>query len=154
MSLRSWHWSFMAQPADLPERMMGAVPPEWYITQKCKSSIGDHIVGSGVFTQDAFNEYVRCFNDKTIRGSCGDYRAAATCDYQMDVADKDKKVTAPLVVLWGDLSHAGRAYGNLLDVWGKHASDLRGGKAVKCGHYVNEEAPDETYAAMMQHFGS
>ena len=25
-----------------------------------------------------WDEYVRCFNEKTIRGSCGDYRAAAT----------------------------------------------------------------------------
>ena len=25
-------------------------------------------------------EYVRCFNEKTIRGSCGDYRAAAGID--------------------------------------------------------------------------
>ena len=33
-ALGSWHWSFMAQPADLPERMMASVPPEWYMERK------------------------------------------------------------------------------------------------------------------------
>jgi hypothetical protein len=37
----------------------------------------------------AGDEYVRCFNEKTIRGSCGDYRVAATIDCDLDTADLD-----------------------------------------------------------------
>ena len=31
---KSWHWLFMIQPYDLPERMLAAVPPEWYLEKK------------------------------------------------------------------------------------------------------------------------
>ena len=30
----SWHWVFMIQPYDMPERMMAAVPPEYFIEKK------------------------------------------------------------------------------------------------------------------------
>lgn len=72
-ALKSWHWSFMAQPYDLPERMMAAVPPEWFMAKKL-SKPG---IGLGFFAKEAFDEYVRCFTWKTICGSCADYRAGA-----------------------------------------------------------------------------
>src|SRR5215216_3157073 len=31
---KSWHWVFMIQPPDFPERMMASVPPEWYMENK------------------------------------------------------------------------------------------------------------------------
>ena len=71
-ALRSWHWALMAQPYDLPERMLAAVPAQWYIEKKL-SKPG---IGLGYFDPEAFAEYVRCFNWKTIKGSCADYRAA------------------------------------------------------------------------------
>ncbi|MFB3816837.1 MAG: alpha/beta hydrolase [Candidatus Methylomirabilales bacterium] len=96
-AMRSWHWLFMAQPYDLPERMMAAVPPEWYLEKKL-SRPG---VGLTCFSPEAFAEYVRCFTWKTIRASCEDYRACATCDFEMDAADRHRKVRCPLLVLWG-----------------------------------------------------
>jgi hypothetical protein len=47
-----------------------------------------------------WDEYVRCFNEKTIRGSCADYRAAATIDCDLDTADLDRKLKMPILVLW------------------------------------------------------
>ena len=43
-------------------------------------------IGLGFFDPAAFDEYVRCFNEKTIRGSCGDYCAAATIDFEHDAS--------------------------------------------------------------------
>ena len=39
---------------------------------------------------------------------------------------------------------------DVLDVWRSWADDLRG-QALACGHYLPEEAPEETLVAL-QHF--
>jgi haloacetate dehalogenase len=147
-AMQSWHWLFMAQPYDLPERMMAAVPPEWYMARKL-SKPG---AGLGCFAPEAFAEYVRCFTWKTIRGSCEDYRACATCDLEMDTADQGRRVACPLLVLWGARSHTGRVYGDVLAIWKDYGERVEGGP-IDCGHYVPEEAPEETLAWFLRFFG-
>jgi haloacetate dehalogenase len=146
-AMKSWHWLFMAQPYDMPERMMAAVPAEWYMEKKL-SKPG---IGLGCFSKEAFAEYVRCFTWKTIRASCEDYRACATCDFEMDAADKDRKVTCPLLVIWGARSHTGSVHGDILQIWRAFGEDVGGGP-VNCGHYVPEEAPEQTYSWFMRFF--
>jgi len=134
---------------DLPERMMAAVPAEWYMERKL-SKPG---IGLKFFAPEAFAEYVRCFNWKTIRGSCEDYRACATCDLEMDTADfrQGTKVTVPLLAVWGARSHTGIVHGDVLKVWKDYGNDVTGGP-IDCGHYVPEEAPDETLGWFLKHF--
>ena len=146
----SWHWLFMIQPPDFPERMMGAVPAAWYLEQK----LGKAGIGLAPFSEEAFAEYVRCFTEKTIRGSCGDYRAAATIDFALDSADVERghRLSQPALVLWGLHSHTGRVYGGVLEVWREYADDVVG-RGLECGHYVPEEAPDAVYAAFITFFG-
>ena len=149
-ALRSWHWALMAQPYDFPERLLAGVPAQWFMERKL-SKPG---IGLGFFDPEAFAEYVRCFNWKTIKGSCADYRACATCDLEMDTADFDsgRKITLPLLVIWGARSHTEGVHGDVLAVWQRHyATDAWGG-ALPCGHYVPEEAPDGTYDNFMRHF--
>lgn len=148
-AMKSWHWLFMAQPYDLPERMMASVPAEWFMQRKL-SKPG---IGLGFFDPAAFAEYVRCFTWKTIRGSCEDYRACATCDFEMDDADHQagRKVQCPLLVVWGARSHTGTVHGDVLQVWRDYAEQASGG-AIDCGHYVPEEAPAETLRYFLQHF--
>jgi haloacetate dehalogenase len=148
-AMKSWHWLFMAQPYDFPERMMAAVPAAWYMEKKL-SKPG---IGLGFFDPEAFAEYVRCFDWKTIRGSCEDYRACPTCDFDMDDADwrAERKVQCPLLVVWGARSHTGTVHGDVLAVWKDYASNAAGGP-IDCGHYVPEEAPDETLRYFLQHF--
>ena len=150
-ALRSWHWALMAQPYDFPERMMAGVPAQWFMEKKL-SKPG---IGLGFFDPEAFAEYVRCFNWKTINGSCADYRACPTCDFDMDKADFEAghKVTVPLLVIWGARSHTEGVHGDVLAVWQRnYATDAWGG-ALACGHYVPEEAPDETLQWLLRHFG-
>jgi haloacetate dehalogenase len=148
-ALKSWHWLFMAQPYDMPERMMAGVPAQWFMENKL-SKPG---IGLGFFDPRAFAEYVRCFNWKTIRGSCEDYRACPTCDFEMDEADRKAghKVGCQLLVLWGAKSHTGTVYGDVLAVWRDYATELTGGP-IDCGHYVPEEAPDATLGWLLRHF--
>ncbi len=137
-AMKSWHWPFMAQPFDLPERMMAGVDPRWFMERKL-SKPG---IGLGFFDPRAFDEYVRCFTWKTIRGSCEDYRATATTDADMDEADYEagKRVQMPLLVLWGERSHTGQVHGDCLAVWRRFAANEVTGSALPCGHYVPEEA--------------
>ncbi|MBV8168745.1 MAG: alpha/beta hydrolase [Alphaproteobacteria bacterium] len=145
----SWHWLFMAQPSPFPETMMGAVPARWFMEKKL-SKPG---LGLGFFDPRAFDEYVRCFNEKTIRGSCADYRACVTCDLEMDTADREagRKVENPLLVLWGAKSHTGRVYKDVLKIWRDYGTDVTGAP-IDCGHYVPEEKPDETYDHLIKFF--
>ena len=146
----SWHWVFMIQPEGFPERMMGAVPADWFMRQKLsKPGIGLNFMDPSVFA-----EYVRCFNEKTIRGSCADYRACITCDLEMDTADFDggNKIEMPALVVWGTKSHTGKVYGDILPIWRRYATQVSGGP-IECGHYVQEEAPQETLRWLLEFFG-
>ncbi len=111
-ALRSWHWSMMAQPYDFPERMLAGIPAQYFMEKKL-SKPG---IGLGFFDPEAFAEYVRCFNWKTIKGSCADYRACPTCDFDMDKADFEagRKITLPLLVIWGARSHTEGVHGDVL----------------------------------------
>jgi haloacetate dehalogenase len=82
---------------------------------------------------------------KTITGSCRDYRATATCDFEMDTADKDRKITTPTLILWG--ARGPERTDEFLNVWRKFASNVDG-EGLPCGHYMQEEVPDRVY----QHF--
>jgi haloacetate dehalogenase len=148
-ALNSWHWSFMAQPEEMFERMMTAIPPREYVLRHLGRS------GRPAFIDDrALAEYVRCFTPKTVHGSCEDYRASAGIDLEHDEADHKagRKITPPTLVMWGRRSHTGRFYGgDLLSIWREAAADVTGG-AIETGHYLAEEAPQAIIEAFERHF--
>ena len=49
---------------------------------------------------------------------CEDYRAGAYADFEIDKADRDagKKITIPMLALWGDAGIA-RAAATPLEIW-------------------------------------
>jgi haloacetate dehalogenase len=133
-----YHWFFLIQPYDLPEHLIGA-DPDYYLGKK----LGGWGPGLEVFAPEAYAEYQRCFRDpKTIHATCEDYRAAATIDLTHDEADQDRKVECPLLALWGENGVVEKLY-DPLDVWRRHASDVRG-RALPTGHFLAEEKPEET----------
>ena len=141
-----YHWFFLIQPFDLPERMIGA-DPEYYLEKK----LGQWCKTEGTFSGPALAEYKRCFSDpRTIHASCEDYRAAATIDLEQDRADIKRKIACPLLVLWGAKGVVARTY-DVLGVWRERADDVRG-YALECGHFVPEEAPDGTLQAFRHFF--
>src|SRR6202011_2832718 len=69
-----YHWFFLIQPYDLPERLIGS-QPEYYL-RRC---LADWSADATVFTPEAVAEYIRCFsNPATIHATCEDYRASAS----------------------------------------------------------------------------
>ena len=96
-------------------------------------------------------EYERCFRDPAaIHAMCEDYRAAASIDLEHDAADENKRIACPLLVLWGEKGVVHRLFDPLAD-WRGAANDVRG-KALPCGHYLPEEAPDATLAELTAFF--
>jgi len=140
-----YHWYFLIQPFDLPERMIGADPIA-YLNTKLG---GWGSKSTNFFDPRAMAEYERCFRDPaTIHASCEDYRAAASIDLVHDDADvaAGRKVECPLLVLWGERGVVDR-YFEPLDDWRAVARDVRG-RSLPCGHYLPEEAPAETLAEL------
>ena len=140
-----YHWFFLIQPFDFPERLIGA-DPDFYL----EKTVGNwrKVSDPGAFTPEALTEYSRCFRDPaTIHASCEDYRAAATIDLEHDTADYGRRIDCPLLVLWGERGVVGKTY-DVLGVWGEYAGDLRG-RGLPCGHFLAEEAPEETLAELL-----
>ncbi|MFT5508115.1 MAG: haloacetate dehalogenase, partial [Hyphomicrobiaceae bacterium] len=143
--IRTWHWSFMAQPEPLPERMISAVPAEYFLKSRMVIRGG---TGLGFLTETALAEYVRCYTLKTISGSCRDYRATASCDFEMDEADKDRRLDMPLLLLWGGRGIAPERSNEFSDIWQSYASNIEMAEGLPCGHYIQEEMPDR----VIEHF--
>jgi haloacetate dehalogenase len=142
----SYHWFFMAQPADYPEKMIEAYGFERYIRRK----LDKPGVGLSAFTPEAMAEYIRCCNADNIRAVCEDYRAAVGIDLEHDRADLDRKIAMPMLVLWGERSHVNRSY-KPIEAWSQRASDVQG-KCLPCGHYPAEQVPEETLAELLAFF--
>lgn len=141
-----YHWFYLIQAYDLPERMIGA-DPDYYLKKK----IGHWSGGGFQFDPQALAEYLRCFRDPaTIHSSCEDYRAAAGIDLEHDRTDADKRIECPLLALWGEKGLMHKTY-DVLATWREKARDVRG-QAVPSGHFLPEEAPEETYRAMAEFF--
>jgi haloacetate dehalogenase len=133
-----YHWFFLIQPYDLPERMIGA-DPLYYLHKK----LGGWGGKLDIFAPEALAEYERCFRDPaTIHASCEDYRAAASIDLEHDAADRERKLGCPLLALWGERGVPHRCH-DVLAVWRDYAGDVRG-RALPAGHFLAEEQPEET----------
>ena len=142
MATNTYHWFFLIQPYDFPERVIGAGAE--YFVRRAFERVKDF---AQVFPPEALNEYVRCYCDPaTIHATCEDYRAGASIDLVHDDADFDNKVSCPMLALWSETGYVGRTQ-DVLQVWREYATDVRG-QSLTCGHYLAEEKPDETYAAI------
>jgi len=143
-----YHWFFLIQPYDLPERLIGA-DPVYYLQRK----LGGWGTGLAHFDPLARAEYERCFKDPaTIHATCEDYRAAASIDLAHDAESAARKVECPLLALWGERGVVHRFF-QPLDDWRAVARDVRG-RALPCGHYLPEEVPDQTLGELMAFFAA
>jgi len=141
-----YHWFFLIQPGGLPEQLIGQ-DPKFYLDHKFAGGCAPE----SSLAPAALAEYLRCFrNPDTIRGSCEDYRAAASIDLEHDRADRTRKIETPLLVLWGEQAFVHRHY-DVLGVWADYATTIQG-HPVPSGHYLPEEAPEAVIDALTHFF--
>jgi haloacetate dehalogenase len=139
-----WHWFFLAQPYDLPETLLSADPSRLLLRDR-----------PNIFAPKAYEEYLRCLRDpRTIHAICEDYRAASTLDFAHDEEDRraGRRIEGSVLALWGRRGRLEEWY-DVLDVWREWADDARG-RGLDCGHFLPEEAPDETYTELRAFFAS
>jgi haloacetate dehalogenase len=141
---RYFWWFLFIQREPLPERLIEA-DPEFML----RSHLRGQSKTPGVPDEALIQEYLRCYRlPGTAHAICEDYRAAATIDLLHDSADSARRVTAPLLALWGARSVVGELF-DALATWEAKAVNVQG-RALNCGHALPEEAPAETAEALLQ----
>jgi len=65
----------------------------------------------------------------------------------LDEADRGKrKISCPTLALWGRQAKLEECY-DVMAIWRDWADDVQG-YGINCGHYLAEEAAEETYTAL------
>lgn len=142
-----YHWFFLAQPAPMPEEMINRDAVAWLMSQSAR-----HKTANAIFAPPAMEDYVRAVRDPaTIVAICEDYRAAATIDMEHDRLSRaeERRIACPLMVLWGSRGLVGALY-EPLEVWRQYAAGPVTGQAMDSGHFLAEEAPEATLAALRE----
>jgi haloacetate dehalogenase len=135
----AWHLYLMAQPKDLPERMIEAVAEDFF------ASFLDAWDPTGLtFTPEVRRHYIDA-SCAAVPSIVADYRASAGIDLEMDRADRaaGKQLTMPVGVISQD-------WGSVLGfdptaIWGAWAPDLTY-EPIDAGHFMAEEVPGSVTA--------
>jgi haloacetate dehalogenase len=140
--LVDWHWFFLAQPYDFPERVIRADPSAYYFRRNRER-----------FHPEALADYLLAVrNPETIHAMCEDYRAGAGYDHDADEADRGKrKIQSPVHVLWAGRDELGEWF-DVLEIWRSWTDGDVTGRALDCGHFLAEERPEETAAELLGFF--
>jgi haloacetate dehalogenase len=153
LALGFWPWSLLAQPAPLPERLIGAAPDA-----VIDAALSPHWgTPAETFDDTSRAEYLAQLKDPDhLHAICEEYRAAAGIDRAHDRADRaaGRRIACPVLALWSATGPVGSWYvkqGGPLELWRELAADVSG-HPVEGGHFFPEEHPRET-AAPLSAFG-
>ncbi len=149
-ALKIYHWTFLAQPSPLPETLITA-SSDFFLKTKMASQTKSKTLAA--IDPRALEHYLAPFRDPArVHAMCEDYRAGAYADYEIDKADFEagKKITIPMLALWGDAGIA-RAAATPLDTWKMWATNVSGAP-VDSGHFLTEENPEATARLLREFF--
>ncbi len=139
-----WHWYFLAQPAPLPERLIGTDPDFFFET--CLVTWGKAELAD--FAPEQLAEYRRCWRSpRMIGASCADYRAAGSIDLAHDAADLERKVACPSLVLWGERGLMAKLF-DMEAEWRKRLETMSAA-SLPGGHFFPDQLPEQTAAVLM-----
>jgi haloacetate dehalogenase len=150
MAQSYFHWFFLIQGNGVPEQLINADPQAWIA-----SRFSGRLLGENPIDPDAITEYTNTFrNPAHVAATCADYRAAASIDLDHDRADRAAKnrITAPLLVMWGQSSYVGRNFDSV-EVWERFADQVTGIQSPS-DHYIPEEAPSFTAEVLSEFFSA
>lgn len=140
LAMAAYHWTFLAQPAPMPERMIASDPVAYV----------DHVLASWTMARslDAFPPpALASYRDQIadparIHAMCADYRAGASTDRQIDLESRalNRRIGAPVAYLWAGHGFPART-GDPLGLW-RNWADRVTGNACQSGHFAMEENPE------------
>jgi haloacetate dehalogenase len=142
----AFHLYLLAQPTDLPERMIGADPDMFFA----------HFLDT--WTRDTSSiqpaaraAYLAAARDPdVIHAICQDYRASAFVDAEHDRDDREaeRRLAMPVLAMWQDPGEVQLPF-DPQEIWSSWAPELRT-HVMPCGHFLPEELPDEVTSAVMR----
>lgn len=152
MAMAAYHWTFLAQPAPLPERMIGADPVaylDWTLASWTRSK---SLAPFPVASLESYRAQIR--DPARLHAMCADYRAGATTDRADDEADRTarRRISARLHFLWGHHGFPART-GDPKGIWQQWANTVTG-RPCESGHFVMEENPDAVIKAFLPFFSA
>ncbi len=150
-ALSAYHWLFLAQPFDMPERLIGRDPDfylDWTIASWCAPGAR--------LADEAMAEYRRRLprtrrDSRRVRGL--PRRRHARLRARPRRPRGRAPHPCPVLVLWGARRRVAAQAAALgpLDTWRRWAAEVEGGP-LPCGHFLPEEAPDEVAGALLGFF--
>ncbi len=143
-----YHWFHLIQPAPLPEAM---ILGSWrsYLHAKLGGWGG---AGVGYIEAQALAEYERHFQrPASITAMCEDYRASAGIDLEHDRQSRwaGQKIACNTLILWGERGVVNKMF-KPLDLWQAQCHAQVSGFAMPSGHFIPEELPGDTAAALQK----
>ncbi|HVY00986.1 MAG TPA: alpha/beta hydrolase [Pseudorhodoplanes sp.] len=149
LAVKVWHWVAMAQKYPMPEMLISKSPADYLDWQMACWTATRTLAP---FDPRAMAHYRAFFSDPArIHATCEDYRAGESTDLAYDEVDhgNHNKIAVPMLALWGKAGIPDAA--GPLNVWRQWAKEVSG-KAIDSGHFLPEENPDATSAAMLEFF--
>ena len=151
LSFAWFHWHLMRQPYPLPETLIGNSAKVYldFLFERWTAV-------EGAITNEAYQEYLRCFNNtETIRSTCLDYRSVEQ-DILHDQLDLKSKLKCPVLVLWAGNMQKRKGWQtgnvlNMIDVWKERAENVIG-RSIDSGHFLPEESPDDVLIELVNFF--
>jgi haloacetate dehalogenase len=144
-----WHWTFLAQPPPLPERMILAAADDFLEEHLARIGLG---AAPGRYPDDVMAVYRAQLRDPaTVGAICEDYRAGASIDLEHD--ESGGTIGCPVFALWGGRGALPLFYGDVLDVWEPWAPDLTG-HAVDASHFLIEDEPEQVANELSRFFSA
>ncbi len=143
----SYHWAFLSQPSPMPETLINGATAT-YVRHTLASWTRDKTLGC--FDPTALAAYERALSSpERVHAVCEDYRAGATIDRQIDEQDRldGRSIRCPMFILWGS-DYIGKGGAQPLDVWRAWADNVTGCE-IRSGHFLAEENPADTAAALI-----
>lgn len=150
LALAAYHWTFLAQPAPLPERMIGADPVA-FIDWTLRSWTGARTLDA--FPRAALESYrAQAREPARIAAMCADYRAGAGIDRALDEADRaaGRRIGVPVRFLWAERGFPART-GDPARLWRAWAADVTDAACVS-GHFAAEENPQAVLDCFLPFF--
>ena len=139
-----YHWFWLAQPHDRPERMILRDVEDWFDLHTSREP-----KDRGFFHPEARADYLAALREPgTVVAICEDYRAAATHRPGARPRQPRRRREGPLPAA-GAVGREGLGrtkWYDALAIWRGYASGEVTGGAVNSGHYLPEEAPEEVLA--------
>lgn len=150
LALKGYHWTFLAQPFPLPERMIGADPAA-YVDWTLQSWTLNKSLS--VFADDALASYrAQAAEPAHLHAMCADYRAGASVDRALDEADRaaGRKIGCPVRFLYAEGGFPAGT-GDPEGIWAAWAHDVTAQSCV-AGHFAMEENPDAVLRCFLPFF--